>query len=124
MGVAEEEAEPLLSGPQQNEQEEEEEEEERRREGNAGDLVRKTWLESKKTWAIAGPSIFSRLAMFSLTVITQSFAGHLSDLDLAAISIASTVIIAFTFGFLVGIHFPYFPLSICILYVSSCNINK
>ncbi|XP_040997454.1 protein DETOXIFICATION 27-like [Juglans microcarpa x Juglans regia] len=102
MGVRKEDEEPLLvSGPQQNEQEEEEEQE-RRREGNAGDLVRQTWLESKKMWAIAGPSIFSRLAMFSMTVITQSFAGHLSDLDLAAISIASTVIIAFTFGFLLG----------------------
>nr|POE70501.1 protein detoxification 27 [Quercus suber] len=37
-----------------------------------------------------------------MTVITQSFSGHLSDLDLAAISIASTVIIAITFGFLLG----------------------
>nr|POF04729.1 branched-chain-amino-acid aminotransferase 2, chloroplastic [Quercus suber] len=35
-----------------------------------------------------------------MTVITQSFSGHLSELDLAAISIASTVIIAITFGFL------------------------
>lgn len=118
MGVRKEDDEPLLvSGPQQNEQQEEEEEQERRREGNVGDLVRQTWLESRKMWAIAGPSIFSRLAMFSMTVITQSFAGHLSDLDLAAISIASTVIIAFTFGFLVGDNFPYFPFSMCITYL-------
>ena len=41
-----------------------------------------------------------------MTVITQSFSGHLSDLDLAAISIASTVIIAITFGFLV-LPFPF-----------------
>lgn len=64
-------------------------------------LITKTWVESKKLWLIAGPSIFSRLAMFSMTVITQAFAGHLGDLNLAAISIATTVIISLTFGFLV-----------------------
>ncbi|XP_050215297.1 protein DETOXIFICATION 27-like [Mercurialis annua] len=65
-------------------------------------LVRETWLESNKIWQIAGPSIFSRLAMFSMTIITQSFAGHLGDLNLAAISIATTVIISISFGFLLG----------------------
>ncbi|KAL6176858.1 hypothetical protein ACLB2K_053490 [Fragaria x ananassa] len=65
-------------------------------------LIERTWLESKKLWQVAAPSIFSRLAMFSVTVVTQSFAGHLSDLDLAAISIATTVIIAITFGFMLG----------------------
>ncbi|KAG8632872.1 hypothetical protein MANES_18G062732v8 [Manihot esculenta] len=40
--------------------------------------------------------------MFSMTVITQAFAGHLGDLNLAAISIATTVIISFSFGFLLG----------------------
>lgn len=72
-------------------------------------LIRRTWVESKKIWQIAGPSIFSRLAMFSVTIITQSFAGHLSDVDLAAISIVTTVIIGITFGFLV--NFKKIPLS-------------
>ncbi|EOY15354.1 MATE efflux family protein [Theobroma cacao] len=65
-------------------------------------LISKIWFETKKLWLVAGPSIFSRLAMFSMTVITQAFAGHLGDLNLAAISIATTVIIAITFGFLLG----------------------
>ncbi|GLU16121.1 hypothetical protein SLE2022_325710 [Rubroshorea leprosula] len=65
-------------------------------------LISKGWLESKKLWQVAGPSIFSRLAMFSMTVITQAFAGHLGDLNLAAISIVTTVIISITFGFLLG----------------------
>ncbi|KAK8298184.1 hypothetical protein V6Z12_D05G238100 [Gossypium hirsutum] len=65
-------------------------------------LISKVCVESKKLWLIAGPSIFSRLAMFSMTTITQSFAGHLGDLNLAAISIATTVIISITFGFLLG----------------------
>ncbi|CAK7347203.1 unnamed protein product [Dovyalis caffra] len=45
-------------------------------------MIKETWLESKKIWQIAGLSIFSHLAMFSMTVITQSFAGHLGDLSL------------------------------------------
>ncbi|XP_021740296.1 protein DETOXIFICATION 27-like isoform X2 [Chenopodium quinoa] len=72
---------------------------------NTDDLIgeeRKTWEELKKIWKIAGPSIFCRFAMFSLTIITQSLAGHLSDLDLAAFSIATTFLISISFGFLIG----------------------
>nr|XP_043607360.1 protein DETOXIFICATION 27-like isoform X1 [Erigeron canadensis] len=65
-------------------------------------LVQRTWTEVKKIWKVAGPSIFSRLSLYSLAVITQSFAGHLNDTDLAAISIATTVITSITFGFLLG----------------------
>ncbi|PON46873.1 Multi antimicrobial extrusion protein [Parasponia andersonii] len=71
-------------------------------EPKSGSLSRRAWQESKRIWQIAGPTIFSRLAMFSVTVITQSFAGHFSDVDLAAISIVTTVIIGITFGFLLG----------------------
>ncbi|KAF5740183.1 putative multidrug resistance pump [Tripterygium wilfordii] len=87
MGIVREEENPLLRQPE---------------ESNGLILIRETWLESKKIWKIAGPSIFSRLAMFSMTVIIQSFAGHLGDLNLAAISIACTVIISISFGFLLG----------------------
>lgn len=61
--------------------------------------TQKTWEEFKKVWRIAGPSIFCRLAMFSLTIITQSLAGHLSDLDLAAFSIATTLLIPLALAF-------------------------
>ncbi|TKY74409.1 TRANSPARENT TESTA protein 12 [Spatholobus suberectus] len=71
-------------------------------ESNTHSLFHRTCSESKKLWHIAAPSIFTRLAMFSITVVTQSFAGHLGDLDLAAISIACTVLISITFGFLLG----------------------
>ncbi|KAI4337649.1 hypothetical protein L6164_016036 [Bauhinia variegata] len=72
------------------------------RESNTDSLIGETCLELNKIWKIAGPSIFSRLALFSMTVITQSFAGHLGNTDLAAISIACTFIISITFGFLLG----------------------
>ncbi|KAL8523421.1 hypothetical protein ACS0TY_013396 [Phlomoides rotata] len=64
--------------------------------------VKEAWVECKKLWQIAAPSIFCRLSMFSLTIITQSFAGHLGQHQLAAISIVTTVIIGITFGFLLG----------------------
>ncbi|KAK9990321.1 hypothetical protein SO802_025306 [Lithocarpus litseifolius] len=65
-------------------------------------LARRFWIESKKLWHIVGPSIFSRIASYSMLVITQAFAGHLGDLELAGISIANNVIIGFDFGLLLG----------------------
>ena len=37
-----------------------------------------------------------------MNVITQAFAGHLGDVELAAVSIANTVIVGFYFGLLRG----------------------
>ncbi|CAN0877299.1 Protein DETOXIFICATION 27 [Linum grandiflorum] len=65
-------------------------------------LSSKVWIESKKLWQIVGPAIFSRLASFAMNIITQAFAGHLGDVELAAISIANTVIVGFNFGLLLG----------------------
>ncbi|KAH1253264.1 Protein DETOXIFICATION 27 [Glycine max] len=62
----------------------------------------KLWLETRKLWLIVGPSIFSRLASFTMNVVTQAFAGHLGDVELAAISIANNVLVGFNFGLLLG----------------------
>ncbi|VFQ75085.1 unnamed protein product [Cuscuta campestris] len=74
----------------------EEEEEDRRK------FSRRYWVESKKLWQIVGPAIFSRIASYSMFVITQAFAGHLGDLELAAMSIASNVVLGFDFGLMLG----------------------
>ncbi|XP_057973466.1 protein DETOXIFICATION 27-like [Malania oleifera] len=66
------------------------------------DLRTRAWIESKKLWHIVGPAIFSRIATYSMNVVTGSFAGHLGDLELASISIANTVIVGFNFGLLLG----------------------
>ncbi|KAJ4972202.1 hypothetical protein NE237_005301 [Protea cynaroides] len=71
-------------------------------EGSEGSVIQRIWVESKKIWQIAGPAIFSRVALYAMTLIIHAFAGHLGNLDLAAISIASTVIISISFGFLLG----------------------
>ncbi|KAG2542879.1 hypothetical protein PVAP13_9NG814900 [Panicum virgatum] len=60
--------------------------------------------ESRKLWEIVGPAIFSRIATYSMNVITQAFAGHLGDLELAAISIANTVVVGFNYGLMVRVH--------------------
>lgn len=99
MGVGEEENPLLLSGLEANTQRHQQV---HLSSGVSSSTIKEIWLESKKLWQIAGPSIFSRLAMFSMTVITQSFAGHLGDLNLASISIATTLIISISFGFLLG----------------------
>ncbi|GKV09419.1 hypothetical protein SLEP1_g20926 [Rubroshorea leprosula] len=72
------------------------------REPENKDLGSSFWIESKKLWVIVGPSIFSRLAAYSMNIVTQAFAGHLGEVELAAISIANTVIVGFNFGLLLG----------------------
>ncbi|PIA51986.1 hypothetical protein AQUCO_01000097v1 [Aquilegia coerulea] len=66
------------------------------------DLTTRVWIESKKLWNIVGPAIFSRVAAYSMLVITQAFAGHLGDLELASISIVLNVVLGFDFGLLLG----------------------
>ncbi|RZC57087.1 hypothetical protein C5167_004384 [Papaver somniferum] len=67
-----------------------------------GGLRRRVWIESKKLWRIVGPTIFTRIASYSLNIITQSFAGSLGNLELASISLSITVILGFNFGLLLG----------------------
>ncbi|KAK2969627.1 hypothetical protein RJ640_011332 [Escallonia rubra] len=67
-------------------------------------LKRRVWVESRKLWYIVGPAILSRIFSYSMNVITQAFAGHLGDLDLAAISIVNNVITGFDFGLLLSVY--------------------
>jgi MATE family multidrug resistance protein len=60
------------------------------------------WVESRKLWRIVGPAIFQRIALYGINVVSQAFIGHLGDLELAAFSIAATVVAGFNFGFLLG----------------------
>lgn len=66
-----------------------------------GGLASRIWDESKKLWIVVGPAIFARIALNSTTIVSQAFAGHLGDLELAAMSVTSNVIHGFTFGLMV-----------------------
>nr|XP_043631577.1 protein DETOXIFICATION 27-like [Erigeron canadensis] len=65
-------------------------------------LHKRYLVESKKLWHIVGPAIFSRIAMYSTLVITQALAGHLGDLEFAATSIATSLILGFDLGLVLG----------------------
>ncbi|CAK8568150.1 unnamed protein product [Lathyrus sativus] len=71
-------------------------------EGEEERFGKKVWIETKKLWKIVGPTIFSRIASFTMNVVTQAFAGHLGEVELASITIANTVIVGFNFGLLLG----------------------
>ncbi|XP_015072795.1 protein DETOXIFICATION 27-like [Solanum pennellii] len=66
------------------------------------DVKTRVWIETKKLWHIVGPAIFSRIGTYSMNIITQGFAGHLGEVELAAISISNTVIVGLSFGLILG----------------------
>ncbi|KAL1209032.1 Protein DETOXIFICATION 28 [Cardamine amara subsp. amara] len=72
------------------------------RDQNVVDGDGEIWKETKKLWRIVGPAIFTRLSTYSIFVVTQAFAGHLGELELAAISIVNNVIVGFNFSLLIG----------------------
>ncbi|CAL5073871.1 unnamed protein product [Urochloa decumbens] len=65
-------------------------------------LARKVWEESKKLGEVVGPAVFMNLVFSSMNIVSQSFSGHLGDLELAAFSMANTVIDGFNFAMLLG----------------------
>ncbi|KAK4429792.1 protein DETOXIFICATION 29 [Sesamum alatum] len=59
-------------------------------------------VESGKLWYLAGPAIFSSVAQYALGAMTQTFAGHVGTLDLAAFSIENSVIAGLSLGVMMG----------------------
>ena len=82
-------------------------------------LAQRVWVESKKLWLITGPAIFSRVVSYVILVITHAFAGHLGDLELAAISIVINVIIGFDIGLLVCLYINLYSKKIMIFILKS-----
>lgn len=67
-----------------------------------GDFWREFKVESKKLWYLAGPAIFTSVCQYSLGAITQTFAGQVGTLELAAVSVENSVIAGFSFGVMLG----------------------
>ncbi|GLJ22722.1 hypothetical protein SUGI_0428120 [Cryptomeria japonica] len=65
-------------------------------------LINEIWLESKKLWLIAGPVIFTSICFYSMGAVTQAFAGHLGNIELAAVTINDAVIGGLAMGIMVG----------------------
>ncbi|KAL0348981.1 UNVERIFIED_CONTAM: protein DETOXIFICATION 31 [Sesamum angustifolium] len=58
--------------------------------------------ESSKLWYLAGPAIFTSIFQYSIGAITQTFAGHVGTIDLAAFSVVNNFIAGFCFGIMMG----------------------
>ncbi|KAE8038677.1 hypothetical protein FH972_011158 [Carpinus fangiana] len=67
-----------------------------------GNLKQRIWAELKIMWRIAFPAILARVTSFGMIVVTQSFIGHVSELDLAAYALVQSLILRFSNGILLG----------------------
>lgn len=65
---------------------------------NARDFYTQFRIESKKLWYLAAPAVFTSVCQYSFGAITQLFAGQVSTVALAAVSIENSVIAGFAFG--------------------------
>lgn len=69
-------------------------------------VVREFWEESKRLWKLAGPAIFTALCQYSLGALTQTFAGLVGEIELAAVSVENSVIAGLAFGVMVSSFSP------------------
>ncbi|PPD70242.1 hypothetical protein GOBAR_DD32879 [Gossypium barbadense] len=69
------------------------------------DLKTRVWVESKTIWRIAFPSILSRVTSFGMVVVTQSFLGHIGEVELATYALIQSILVRFMYGILVT--FPF-----------------
>ncbi|EPS72737.1 hypothetical protein M569_02019 [Genlisea aurea] len=58
--------------------------------------------ESNKIWKVALPGIIARVSSFGTIIVTQSFIGHVSSVDLAGYALVQTLTIRFINGVLIG----------------------
>lgn len=66
-----------------------------------GNLKERIFEESSKIWKVALPGILSRVASFGSVVVTQSFIGHVGELELAGYALVQTLSVRFINGTLV-----------------------
>lgn len=57
--------------------------------------------ENRRLWHLAGPAIFTSIAQYSLGAVTLVFAGHLTTLELDAVSTENNVIAGLALGIMV-----------------------
>ncbi|PKU64521.1 protein DETOXIFICATION 33 [Dendrobium catenatum] len=69
---------------------------------SVGQFMREAAAENRRMWALAVPAIFTSVAQYSLGALTQVFAGHLTTLDLDAVSVENMVIAGLAFGVMLG----------------------
>ncbi|KAK4384953.1 protein DETOXIFICATION 35 [Sesamum angolense] len=76
-------------------------------------------IESVKLWGIGGPIAFQIVCESAIESIATMFVGHLGDTELAAFSIALSVITTFAFG--VMEHEPDLDFELCVAWDGKCS---
>nr|GMD20849.1 protein DETOXIFICATION 29-like [Ipomoea batatas] len=66
------------------------------------EFIREIYSESKKLWYVAAPAIFTIVSQYSIGAITQVFAGHVGNIQLAAFAVQNNLIGGFAFGIMYG----------------------
>lgn len=74
---------------------------------STSNLKGRIWDESKKMWRVAFPAILTRVTSYGMLVVTQSFVGHISQLDLSGYALTLNVIIRFVNGIVVSTYLYY-----------------
>ncbi|MFS7942464.1 putative multi antimicrobial extrusion protein [Helianthus anomalus] len=67
-----------------------------------GDLKGRIWDGLRKIWRVALPGVISRVCGFGTIVVTQSFIGYISDIDLASYALVQILYVRFLSGLLMG----------------------
>ncbi|KAG6692622.1 hypothetical protein I3842_10G123800 [Carya illinoinensis] len=65
-------------------------------------LAWRIWVETRRIWKIAFPSMLARVTQFGMFVVTQAFIGHLGEVELAAYALIQIINVRFANGILVG----------------------
>ncbi|KAI3465017.1 hypothetical protein Pfo_021680 [Paulownia fortunei] len=65
-------------------------------------FIKEFGAESKTLWKLSGPAIFTYICQYSLGALTQTFAGQVGELELAAVSVENSVIAGLVFGVMLG----------------------
>ncbi|XP_019163878.1 PREDICTED: protein DETOXIFICATION 29 isoform X5 [Ipomoea nil] len=69
---------------------------------DAKEFLREFCSESKKLWYLAAPAICTLVFQYSVSAVTQIFAGHVGDIQLAAVAVEINLISGFAFAILYG----------------------
>lgn len=87
------------------------------------EILRKTWTEVKLLWYIAGPAILTTVFQYSLMSVTQTFAGHISTIALAAVGIQNLVVSGIGFGAMVSISISLSFFFFCYFYLFTSGLD-
>lgn len=62
-------------------------------------LKERVWVETRKIWTTAFPTMIERAGFFGILVATQAFIGQISQLDMAAYALVQTFTVRFADGY-------------------------